>query len=327
MLEIRDVRHAYHGRTVLTIDRLTVPDGAAVALVGANGAGKSTLLRILAGLEQPLSGTVELDGVPAGPALRRRVTLVEQRPVLFRGTVSENIAFGLRARRFDRVARQARVRETARTLGVEHLLERPISRLSEGEVQRVAVARAWAVRPDVLLLDEPLSSADRSATTLLFHALASERQKRGLTVCLASHRLEEAYRWTTDVRALLEGRISSMTPENLFRAELAGDDELKCAGVGEVQLAVLTPHRGSAILAISPADIVVSRQRLDSSARNSLAGRVLRVEEHAAGGVSLTVDVGVELTARLSHMALRELGLAPGDEAVVSFKASAVQVF
>src|SRR3989475_2477148 len=91
---------------------------------------------------------------------------------------------------------------------------------SDGEVQRVAVARALAVEPDVLLLDEPASSADRAAAQTLYRALAEERARRPLAVCLATHQLEDAYRWADDVRALAEGRLSPVTPENLFPVEL-----------------------------------------------------------------------------------------------------------
>src|SRR5207247_10923714 len=92
--------------------------------------------------------------------------------------------------------------------------------LSDGELHRIAVARALAVEPDVLLLDEPASSADRAAAQSLYHALAEERARRPLAVCLASHQLEDAYRWADDVRALADGRLSPVTPENLFRVEL-----------------------------------------------------------------------------------------------------------
>src|SRR5213595_3577830 len=107
MLELVGVRHCYGGRMVLDLERFAVPPGALIAMVGPNGSGKSTLLRLLALLEQPTEGEVRLDGEPVcgGPArsrptaaARRRVTLVEQRPVLFRGTVRENLGYGLRAR-------------------------------------------------------------------------------------------------------------------------------------------------------------------------------------------------------------------------------------
>src|SRR6266516_3855461 len=149
MLELVGVRHEYDGRVVLDLERFAVAPGAAVAVVGPNGSGKSTLLRLLALLERPTVGRVLLDGtvVTPGGAARRRVTLVEQRPILFRATVRENLA--------------------AR-LAIMPLLGRRRHELSDGEVQRVAVARALAVEPDVLLLDEPASSADRAAALMLY---------------------------------------------------------------------------------------------------------------------------------------------------------------
>ncbi|MGH7530915.1 MAG: ATP-binding cassette domain-containing protein, partial [Gemmatimonadales bacterium] len=157
MLELRGVRHRYGSRVVLDLERFGVTDGAIVAVVGHNGSGKSTLLRLLALLEQPTEGDVVFDGVVVprrpSPAWRRRVTLVEQRPLLLRGTVRENLGFGLRARGLGRTVVARTVQETAERMGLWALLDRPRDELSEGEVQRVAVGRALAVRPDVLLLD------------------------------------------------------------------------------------------------------------------------------------------------------------------------------
>src|SRR5438094_102034 len=187
---------------------LALPIAAAlsgVAVVGPNGSGKSTLLQLSALLERPSEGEVRLDGVAvaeAGP--RRRITLVEQRPVLLRGTVRENLEFGLQVRGIRRTEVNSRVDSDAGRLGITPLLHRRRHELSDGEVQRVAVARALAVEPDVLLLDEPASSADRAAAQTLYRALAEERARRPLAVCLASHQLEDAYRWADDVRALAE---------------------------------------------------------------------------------------------------------------------------
>lgn len=334
MVELRGVRHRYEGRLVLDLERFAVPAGAVLAVVGHNGSGKSTLLRLLALLEAPTEGEVWLGGaaVPRGagalPALRRRVTLVEQRPILFRGTVLDNLGYGLRARGIRRTAVNRMVGEIAERLGLTPLLARRRHELSDGEVQRIAVARALALRPDVLLLDEPASSADRAAAGALYRALAAERAARPLAVCIASHQLEDAYRWADDIRALAEGRLSPVTPENLFRVDLpAGSGEVKHVRVGAIDIAVMTDRTGPAVLAVPPTDIFVSREPLPSSARNMFAGRVTRVAAQRPGAVHVTADVGVELVALVTAEAARDLALVPDHPVVFAFKASAVRVF
>ena len=332
MLELVGVRHRYDGRIVLDLERFAVASGAAVAIVGPNGSGKSTLLRLLALLERPSEGEVRLDGAvaSASPALRRRVTLVEQRPVLFRGTVRENLEYGLRARG---IRRTKTIENVAERFALAPLLERRRHELSDGEVQRVAVARALAVEPEVLLLDEPVSSADRAAAQTLYRALAEERTRRPLAICLASHQLEDAYRFAEDVRALADGRLSPITPENLFRVDVpreafgAGGGDLKHVCVGAIEIVVATEKAGPAILAVAPTDIFVSREPLASSARNVFTGRVIRLTHHRGGVVHVTADVGAELVAVVTEEAARDLALTPGGPVVFSFKASAVRVF
>jgi tungstate transport system ATP-binding protein len=332
VVELRGVRHRYAGRVVLDVDRFAVPPGALLAVVGHNGSGKSTLLRLLALLETPTEGQVLLDGAPvprpATAAQRRRVTLVEQRPILFRGTVLDNLGYGLRVRGMRRTAVHRRIAEVAEQLAVGPLLGRRRHELSDGEVQRVAVARALALQPDVLLLDEPASSADRAAAGALYRTLTGERAARPLAVCIASHQLEDAYRWADDIRALAEGRLSPVTPENLFRVDLpAGTGETKHARVGTIDLAVMTDRTGPAVLAVPPTDIFVSRQPLPSSARNAFTGRITRIAAQRPGVVHVTADVGIELVAVVTAEAARDLALAPDAPVVFSFKASAVRVF
>ena len=332
MVELRGVRHRYQGRVVLDLEQFTVPRGALISVVGHNGAGKSTLLRLLALLEPPTEGQVLLDGqvVPKRPAaaLRRRVTLVEQRPILFRGTVYDNLRFGLEARGMGSAAKGI-VADVADQLGLTALLGRRRDELSDGEVQRVAVARALAVRPDVLLLDEPASSADRAAAGALYRALVRERAERPIAICVASHQLEDAYRWADDIRALAEGRLSPVTPENLFRVELAPGEGVKQARVGDIDIAVMTDRSGPVVVAVSPTDIFVSREPLASSARNVFKGRVTAMAiERRGAGVHVRADVGgVELVAAITAEAARDLALGPGSPVVFSFKATAVQVF
>ena len=332
MLELVGVVHRYESRIVLDIERFQVPPGSGVAIVGPNGSGKSTLLRLLALLERPTQGEVRLDGavVTGTSGARRRVTLVEQRPVLFRGTVRENLRFGLEVRGTKGTDMNRVIDNVAGRLGITSLLNRRRHELSDGEVQRVAVARALAVEPDVLLLDEPTSSADRAAAQTLYRALAEERARRPLAICLASHQLEDAYRWADDVRALAEGKLAPVTPENLFRVELppgTGDAGLKHVCVGSIEVAATTDKTGPAILAVSPTDIFVSREPLASSARNVFSGRVTRLSHRRPGVVHVAADVGVELVAVITEDAVRDLGLVPGGPVVFSFKASAVRVF
>src|SRR6266566_5209593 len=161
MLELRGVRHRYEGRVVLDLEQFTVPRTGAMAVVGHNGAGKSTLLRVLALLEAPTEGQVLFNGtvVPrrAPASLRRRVTLVEQRPILFRGTVRENLEYGLRVRDVGQTAANGILADVVERVGLPPLLRR--RRLS-------GIAHAQAVL-EVLLLDEPASSADRAAAGAL----------------------------------------------------------------------------------------------------------------------------------------------------------------
>ena len=333
MVELRYVRHRYDGRVVLDFEQFALSKTGVVGLVGHNGAGKSTLLRMLALLEAPTEGFVLWEGnavtARQRPALRRRVTLVEQRPVLFRGTVRENLEYGLRVRDIRHAAAKGMVGDVVERLGLSSLLNRRRHELSDGEVQRVAVARALVLRTDVLLLDEPASSADRAAAGALYGALAAERAERPFAACIASHQLEDAYRWANDIRVLAEGRLSSVSPENLFRVELPAGEGVKQARVGNVDFAVMTDRNGPVVLAIPPTDIFVSREPLASSARNVLRGRVVGMSIELRGaGVQVRADVGgVELIATITAEAARDLALGPGSPVVFSFKATAVRVF
>lgn len=331
MFELDGVRQVYGGRIALAVDALTIARGARLAVVGPNGSGKSTLLRLLAFLEEPAAGTVALDGrkVATGSArrsARRRVTLVEQRPFLFRGPVLANVAFGLLSRGADAAAAQRGARESLALLQAEPLAGRDARSLSEGEIQRVAVARALATQPDALLLDEPVSGADRAAQHALYAAIGAAQAARPLTVVVASHQLEDAYRFADRILALHQGTPSPVTPENLFRVELPGGAAMQRVAVGPLLLDVITDKTGSATLAIPPDEIVLSSAPLQSSARNVVAGRIVRIGEQGAA-VRVTIDAGVELVALITRRSLEEMGIAVGGAIYASFKSVAVRVF
>ena len=329
--EVAALRQEFGGRAALALASLAVREGARLAVVGPNGAGKSTLLRLLAFLDTPTAGTIAFDGRQVASAserraARRRVTMVEQRPYLFRGTVLGNVAYGLRSRGVPRSEAGERAAAALARLRMREFAGRDTRALSEGEIQRVAVARALAVEPVALLLDEPVSGADRAAQHALFEALAAEQSRRPLTIVFASHLLEDAYRWADDLLALHQGRASPVTPENLFRVDLPGGTPMQIVTVGPLALQVVTDRQGPATLAIPPEEIVLSTEPLHSSARNVLRGRIVRVAEHGAA-MRVTVDTGIELVSLITRQSFDEMGFVIGGPAFASFKSVAVRVF
>jgi tungstate transport system ATP-binding protein len=331
MLEVRDLEHGYGRRNVLSVDTFTIPTGTVTAVVGPNGSGKSTLLRVLAFLETPRAGILQLDGAPIRtPAerrrARRRVTLVEQTPYLFSGTVQENMTYALSLHGIRRTEGTGRARQALERVLASDLAQRRADQLSSGEAQRVAIARALALEPAVLLLDEPASAADRATSTRLYQVLDEERS-RGAAVCFASHQVEDAYRWSDHLVALADGRTGLVTPENLFRTVLPDGAGSKTARVGPLDIRVVTDRVGPVTLAIPADEVLVSNAPLRSSARNEFSGRVVRISEHDRDRVTIIVDVGVDLAARITPSALKELDIQVGSTVVLAVKALAVRVF
>jgi tungstate transport system ATP-binding protein len=330
MLSVRQLKHRYGARRVLEVEAAALEPGRVTGLVGPSGSGKSTFLRLLSFVERPTAGEIALDGRPVATARARRrarrvVTLVEQQPLLFEMTVAENLAYGLRlAGR--RAPGAGPLAEALERVGAGDLAERRARALSVGQVQRVAIARALLLAPRVLLLDEPASAGDHAARSALGDVLV-HLDGLGVTTCLASHQLEDAYRWSSRILALAEGRLTPVTPENLFRVDLPPGSGSRRVRAGPLDLTVVTDRVGPATLAIPPDDIVVSAGPLHSSVRNEFPGRVVRISDDGRGHVRLTADVGVELVARITPAALAELGLTIGSSVVFSVKAMAVRVF
>jgi ABC-type sugar transport system ATPase subunit len=193
---------------------LAVPAGAYAVLVGPSGAGKTTLLEVVAGLRRPRAGRVRLRGadVTRLPPAARNVGYVPQDAALFRTmTVRENLAFALAVRGTDATARVA---ELAAALGLGGLLDRRTVGLSGGEAQRVALGRALAARPDVLLLDEPLSAVDEATRADLLALLDGLRRERRVTVLHVTHARAEADRLADVVLELDGGRVRVRAGEN-----------------------------------------------------------------------------------------------------------------
>jgi len=210
LIALSKIEHR-QGAFRLAIDRLELQAGQIYALCGPNGAGKSTLLRLLALLEEPQQGEVHFCGVAvtgAGSAveLRRQVTMVHQSPYLLAGSVGDNLAFGLRLRGIGAKERQQRIAEALAAVGLQGFEQRPVGELSGGEAQRVALARALALRPKLLLLDEPTAGLDREQQPAFERWLASLPQT-GMTLVIATHDPHQPRRLGAEVIRLRSGRL------------------------------------------------------------------------------------------------------------------------
>jgi ABC-type sulfate/molybdate transport systems ATPase subunit len=221
VLKLRGVRHIRGGREVLAIDALELEAGERLAVLGPNGAGKTTLLRLLAGLEAPSTGSVELEGVQVAGAdldLRRRIGYATQRPGLLSTTVIRNVELPLRWRGLDAASRWQAALAALERLNVAHLAERRALSLSGGEAQRVSLARALAVAPRVLLLDEPAAGLDAEAHRTFFDDLESAVADRATTVVQVTHRADEALRLADRIAVLVDGAIRQLgDPASVLR--------------------------------------------------------------------------------------------------------------
>lgn len=211
LLQLSDLLVRRDGRTVLEINSLSVETGEVLAIVGPNGAGKSTLFLALARLLKPDRGQISLKRRDMDSFhdldYRRQIALVLQEPLLMDMSVYENVALGLKFRRKSKAEIQDRVMHWLERLGVAHLSERPARKLSGGEAQRVSLARAFVLQPDLLLLDEPFTALDAPTRLRLLEDLKSVLSETKMTTIFITHDLQEAVKLATRMAVILDGRI------------------------------------------------------------------------------------------------------------------------
>ena len=213
-LRIEDVCFEAGGRRIIEGISLEMGAGARTVILGPNGAGKSVLLRICHGLLAPTSGRVTWNvSQPAGG--RRRQAMVFQRPVMLRRSALANVAYGLKLAGMERHERQARAQRALDDLGLAHLAGRSARVLSGGEQQRLALARAWALEPEVLFLDEPTANLDPGATGEVEAAIANIGAT-GTKIIMVTHDLGAAKRLADEIVFLHNGRVLERTDARRF---------------------------------------------------------------------------------------------------------------
>jgi multiple sugar transport system ATP-binding protein len=292
----------------LTLD---IGDGEFFVLLGPTGAGKTTTLRLIAGLEKPNSGAIQIDGedVRDWSAAERDVALVFQYYSLYpRYTVFQNLAFPLksRVRNYSAAEIDERVRQAARTLRIDHLLDRKTDKLSGGEMQRVSIGRAIVREPRAFLMDEPLSNLDAKLREALRSELKDLQMKLGATFLFVTHDQIEAMSMGDKVGVLNNGRLVQVgtpqeiygMPRDIFVAGFVGsptmnfmDGELRDGKVSAMAGKLQMPLRGSAGAKSGPVTLGIRSEDIRVGADEAVEARVHDVENHGVEKiVTLRVD-------------------------------------
>jgi len=214
-LLINHIRKSYNRREVLKDCSCAFSDGTVSVLMGPNGCGKSTLLRISALLEPPDSGELLFmeDGSPLSVTmtLRRRITLVLPRTGVFNTTVFRNVAYGLTVRGMRKAEIEKKVLRTLSFVGLDHLMHQHARTLSSGEMQRMGIARALAIDPEILFLDEPTASVDQENTAIIESIILTMRKKARTTVIITTHDRDQAERLADHLLVIDHGSIRVVT--------------------------------------------------------------------------------------------------------------------
>jgi tungstate transport system ATP-binding protein len=360
ILEVKDLKVHRNQKLVLNVPHLQVIEGETLAVIGPNGAGKSSLMLAIAQLLKTRRGEIYYRGQILRPkdglSFRRKIALVLQDPLLLDGSVFDNIATGLRFRRYSKVEIFQRVETWLERLGISHLRDRSSRQLSGGEAQRVSLARAFALEPDILMLDEPFGALDAPTRARLlddFHAVITETE---MTAIFVTHDQDEALLMGDRVAVIIDGKLRQIgSPESIFNMP-ADSDVAAFVGVDTVIPGQVTGLENGCVIiqagglhleavgeievgrevffCLRPEDITLwmGDQLPPSSARNHIAGEITRMKRQ---GPLMRVEVrcceigaedGFTLVALVTHPSALEMGLEMGQRVTLTFKASAVHL-
>lgn len=301
-IEIKDVNKSFGGFVALEDINLSIPTGQLTALLGPSGGGKSTLLRIIAGLDRADSGAISIEGTDATrlPPQQRNVGFVFQHYAVFKHmTVAKNVAFGLEIRKRSKSEVRARVRELLELVHLSPFSHRLPAQLSGGQRQRMALARALAVEPTVLLLDEPFGALDAKVRKELRDWLRRLHDEVPVTTVFVTHDQEEALEVADEIVVINEGRVEQVgTPDQLYD-EPANDFVMSFLGeVTSLDGRLIRPH-----------DIDLVTTPVEVGGVEGRVSRVLRIGFEVR--VTVLTHDGEDVVVVLTRTHARALGLEP----------------
>ncbi|WP_341720982.1 sulfate ABC transporter ATP-binding protein [Micromonospora sp. FIMYZ51] len=304
-IEIVNVGKRFGDFVALDNVSVSIPSGRLTALLGPSGGGKSTLLRIIAGLERADTGTVEIEGVNATglPPQKRNVGFVFQHYAAFKHlSVRRNVAFGLEIRKRAKDEIQRRVDELLALVHLEQFADRLPAQLSGGQRQRMALARALAVEPTVLLLDEPFGALDAKVRKELRDWLRRLHDEVHVTTVFVTHDQEEALEVADEIVVINEGRVE----------QIGSPDELYDSPANEFVMRFLGPVTQLGDQLVRPHDLQLST---DMAGGTGLVGRVTRVTRIGFEiRVEVTTSGGQPVTVTLTRTEFLALNIGPDSQ-------------
>jgi tungstate transport system ATP-binding protein len=354
VLDIRDLKVARGGVEVLDLPEFFLDEGELVSLVGPNGCGKSSLLLSVMGLIERVSGCIVYRGREVGSALkvleyRRRIAMVFQEPLLFDTSVFQNVASGLKIRGLSSRIVRSRAIAALERFGLSHLAGRRASTLSGGEARRVSLARAFAIKPDVIFCDEPFVNLDPPTRQVLCEDLEKVIRETGVSSVLVTHDPSESLRLSNRIVVMEEGRIVqngtpaevTSAPVNEFIASFVGMETLLEAMVlrnvgGDITVSVSGREIhavGSAVAGqkvycgIRPESVtlVTADPAGGTSARNVFPATIIAIASFGPF-LKLNLDCGFRLVSYVTPESFAALRLGIGRNIFVSFKATSVHL-
>lgn len=206
-VSVKNLKRYYFEKLVLDIDNLTMEKGKITGIIGPNGSGKSTLLNIVAGLDDEYLGTVEYNRQLINKNIYRKMTIVSQKPYLFRRKVYDNIEYPLKIRKMKKDKIKMKVDDIIERFEIEDLRDKRAHLLSGGESQKVSLARALVFEPRLLLLDEPTSNIDPESIKIMEREIVRFNEETKGTVIIVTHNMEQSRRLCHDIIYLEEGKV------------------------------------------------------------------------------------------------------------------------
>lgn len=324
---VGNLTFSYDREPVLMIDRMEIPAGEIVALIGPNGSGKTTLLHLLAFIEKPRSGSIQFFDKPATREtileFRRRVGLLLQQPYLFDTSVLANIVWGLHVRGVSWRKSREKAMEALEKVGLKGFEQRNAKSLSGGESQRVGLARALALEPDVLLLDEPSSHMDKASVRLTEETFVEMNRNFKTTVIFTTHNPLRGHYPVHRVLHLFHGKLVHASPENLFKGLLTEGGTL--FRTDTVSIYVSPAKAEGSYISVDPAQIVLSPGRPDQATINAFEGRIESLTDEN-GSIRVVVQAGERFEVLMSKEQWTGLGLALGHRIWVTLPPTAITV-